>query len=220
MQAERAIRNLIGEVDAYLARLTGDGIGEVRAGIGVFRDAPFRTIKPRDLKFKADLDQALRLLAADGFDALAKAIGSAAPHLEWVPYDRYPLSEIGERFATSHAFASFIGDGAPVDATDFDLGLFLIQPNVFYRDHHHAAPELYAPLTGPHGWRFAPGAPLDWQPAHHPVWNPPLRHHATMTGSIPFLCIFGWTRDVNEPARVIPCTDWTEIETGLDDQVK
>lgn len=212
MQAEQAIRALIQEVDAYLSRLSGDGLAEVRAGIATFRDAPFRTSETRDLQFKAELVQALDMLAADGFDALAKAIGSAAHFLNWVPYDRYPPAEIGGRFAAGHAFASFIGEDAPIAATDFDLGLFLIRPHIFYRDHHHAAPELYAPLTGPHGWRFAPGAALEWRRAHRPVWNPPFRHHATMTGDLPFLCIFGWTSDVNEPARVIACDDWTDIE--------
>ena len=220
MQAEQAIRRLITEADAYLSCLSGEGVADVRAGIATFRDAPFHAIKPRELQFKTDLDQALDLLAADGFGALSEAIGLAAPFLGWVPYDRYPVAEIGERFAANHAFASFIGEGATIAATGFDLGLFVIRPNVFYRDHHHAAPELYAPLTGPHGWRFAPGAPLDWQPAHRPVWNPPFRHHATKTGSNPFLCIFGWTRDVNEPAKVIPCTDWAEIETGLNGQLQ
>ncbi len=212
MQAEHAIRNLIEEVDVYLSRFSGEGIGEVRAGIETFRNAPFVTSKTNAIQFQADLQLALDLLTADGFDALANAISAAAPYLKWVPYDRYPPAEIGERFAVNHAFASFIGEDAPICATNFDLGLFLIKPQVFYRDHHHAAPELYAPLTGPHGWRFARGAALDWQPAHRPIWNPPFHHHATMTGSNPFLCIFGWTHDVNETARVIACDDWGHLE--------
>jgi hypothetical protein len=33
-----------------------------------------------------------------------------------------------------------------------------------------------------------------------------------MTGRVPFLAIYGWTRDVNEIAQVIPCDDWAIIE--------
>jgi hypothetical protein len=46
------------------------------------------------------------------------------------------------------------------------------------------------------------------KPAHVPVWNPPNQPHMTKVGSVPFLCLFGWTRDVSEPAQVIPADDW------------
>jgi hypothetical protein len=83
---------------------------------------------------------------------------------------------------------------------------------VLYRDHCHKAPELYVPLTGPHGWRFGPGMPLIVKPAHHPVWNDPYAPHLTKVGAVPLLCLFGWTRDVAEVARVIPAPDWAELE--------
>ena len=106
-----------------------------------------------------------------------------------------------------------IGADGPIPALDFDLGLFLIAPHILYRDHHHAAPELYAPLTGPHGWRFGPDRRLTLKPAHHPVWNPPYRPHLTKVGPTPFLAIFAWTRDVKQTAKVIPASDWPQLET-------
>lgn len=143
---------------------------------------------------------------------LASAIAAAAPALAWVTYDAYDRVAIGEAFAAGHCFASLAGEGAPYPATDFDAGLFLIAPHVLYRDHHHAAPELYLPLTGPHGWRFRPGDALQWLPAGEPVWNDPWQPHATMTGDLPLLCIFVWMRDVAAPARVVPATDWSVLE--------
>ena len=143
---------------------------------------------------------------------LAAAIKSAEPHLAWVSYDAYPRDQIGESFATGHAFASVAGKDALFVAEDFELGLFLIAPHVLYRDHRHPASELYAPLTGPHGWRFAPGRPLFLKPAGEPVWNPPLQPHLTKVGTHPFLCLFAWTRDVNLPATVIPAADWPQLE--------
>ncbi len=53
---------------------------------------------------------------------------------------------------------------------------------------------------------------VKWKPAHEPVWNEPWKPHATMVGDQPFLCIFCWTREVNEPARVIPSGDWVALE--------
>jgi hypothetical protein len=55
------------------------------------------------------------------------------------------------------------------------------------------------------------------KPAHVPVWNDPLRPHATKVGAVPFLCLFAWTRDVNSPAEVLPAPDWPDIErTAID----
>ena len=105
-----------------------------------------------------------------------------------------------------------LGGEGPFAAHDFDLGLFLIAPDVLYRDHRHAAPELYAPLTGPHGWRFGTGRPLIVKPAHQPVWNPPNQPHLTKVGRVPFLCLFVWTKDVNKPADVIAANDWAMLE--------
>ncbi len=124
------------------------------------------------------LDPALQAVACDQ-PRLAAAIGAAAGQLGWVIYDSYPRHLIGEAFCNGHAFASILGGTAPFSAADVDLGLLLIAPGVLYRDHGHPAPELYAPLTGPHGWRFGPGRPLILKPAHQPAWNPPDRPHPT-----------------------------------------
>lgn len=210
--AAEPIRRLVGEIDAYLVGLDGDGLNEVRAGIALWRHGALADVAPRTLPALGHLEQALTLLGADGYAALGEALRDASPHLAWTLYDLYPREAIGEAFADGHAYACLIGDGAPIPAEDFNLGIFIIAPGVFYRDHHHAAPELYAPLTGPHGWRFASDAPLLWKGAHEPVWNEPWRHHATKVGEAPFLCLFCWTRDVSIPAVVIASTDWADLE--------
>lgn len=207
-----ALMRLLDEADIYLATLPGPGVAEVRAGIAQARDVPIRPLVPTANAVVSDhLAAALAPLSLT-HPALAHAIAAATPHLEWITYDAYPRDQIGTAFAKGHAFASLIGDGAPLDAKDFDFGIFLIAPHVLYRDHNHPAPELYTPLTGPHGWRFGPGEPLVIKPAHQPVWNDPLRPHCTKVGAVPFLCFFGWTRDANEPAHVLPAPDWPELE--------
>ena len=207
------LQSLVHEVDRYLLTLPGPGIAEVRAGLNAVRFDPVTPAPGAENPIvTAHLQTALTALQTT-HPTLAQAIAAAAPHLDWHPYDSYPVAEIGTAFATGHAFASLIFGGAPIAAEDYDLGLFLIAPNLLYRDHHHPAPELYAPLTGPHGWRFGPGRPLTIKPAHDPVWNPPNRPHLTKTGPTPFLCIFAWTADVNAPAEVIAAEDWPALET-------
>lgn len=206
-----AIRLLVEEIDRYLATLPGPGVAEVRSLIARWQGGPASLAPAANPVADEHLPQALAALSPT-HPALAAAIRAAAPLLTWVTYDAYPPDEIGPVFRQSHAFASLIGEGATIPAEDFDLGLFLIAPHVLYRDHAHPAPELYAPLTGPHGWRFGPGKPLIVKPAHEPVWNLPDSPHLTKVGSTPFLCVFGWTRDTKFPARVIPAGDWAELE--------
>jgi hypothetical protein len=195
----------------YLLRLDHAGAADVRAGL------PLDPGAERKLTPAANLVAARWLAAAlDAVKptepALARAIADAADQLCWVTYDAYPRAEIGEAFATGHAFAALRGGEAPYAADDFELGLFLVAPGTLYRDRQHAAPELYAPLTGPHGWRFGTGRPLIVKPAHEPVWNPPQQPHLTLTGRVPFLGFYVWTRDVDLAARVIPADDWAELE--------
>ncbi|MEH7828709.1 dimethylsulfonioproprionate lyase family protein [Gemmobacter denitrificans] len=195
----------------YLLTLDHPGSAEVRAGLSPDPGAE-RAMPSRQNAVVAHwLQPALALVAKDQPE-LAAALGGASGHLEWITYDAYPRDQIGEAFAMGHAYAAIRGGDAPFAATEFELGVFLIAPGVLYRDHRHAAPELYAPLTGPHGWRFGVDRPLIVKPAHQPVWNPPHQPHLTKVGSVPFLCLFVWTKDVNEEAVVIPAADWAALE--------
>lgn len=208
---ENAITQLFEAARDYLTALSHPGAPDVRAGLA--RAAgPLQTLTPQPHPIVARwLAPALQALAAT-HPVLAGRIAAAAPHLRWINYDGYPRAEIGEAFADGHAFAPIMGEGAAIPAQDFEMGLFLIAPHVLYRDHHHKAPELYAPLTGPHGWRFAPNRPLLLKPAHAPVWNPAYQPHLTLAGSVPFLCFYVWTGDTQETARVLPAGDWTDLE--------
>lgn len=206
-----AIRLLVEEIDRYLATLPGPGVAEVRSLIARWRDGPVTPASAANVVVGEHLPPALAALAQT-HPALAAAIRAGAPYLPWVTYDSYPPEQIGPSFRQGHAFASLVGEGAAIPAEDFDLGLFLIAPHVLYRDHAHPAPELYAPLTGPHGWRFGPGSPLIVKGPHEPVWNLPEAPHLTKVGPTPFLCVFGWTRDTRQPAHVIPAGDWAELE--------
>jgi len=159
---ENVIRNLIAEIDAYLGRFEGPGIADVRAGIARCKHGPMREVTPSRIRQTSHVDTALDWMDANGDRTLGSAIRRAMPYLEWMAYDPYPRALIGDLYAENHCMASLIGEAGQISAQDFDLGLFGFGPNILYRDHQHAAPELYAPLTAPHGWRFKTGEPLHW----------------------------------------------------------
>lgn len=213
MDPRHSIRTLIVEIGRYLAPMGGPGIAEVRHGLARWGRRPVNPLAARPDPSCGSLDAAIAAIEAR--PELRSAIGRSTPHLRWVTYDAYPPEEIGPRFPRAHAFCSLIGETGFVPAEDYELGLFLIAPHTHYRDHHHAAPELYAPLTGPHLWRFGAGTPWVEKPAHEAVWNEPWKIHATVVGATPFLCVFCWTRDVNLPAKVVPAADWDMIEASL-----
>lgn len=205
------IRTLVDEIDCYLADLSGPGAAECRQGLALWQNGPVAALSHHANPLVAEcLGPALASLRPT-HPALAASIGAAAAWLPWHTYDGYPPDAIGADFAQGHAYASLIGEDAPLPAEDWELGLFLIRPHVLYRDHCHPAPELYAPLTGPHGWRFGAGQPLRILPAHRPVWNAPHAPHLTKVGPDPFLCVYIWTSDVNASAKVIPANDWPTL---------
>jgi hypothetical protein len=206
-----AVETLFHAARDYLATLHHPGAAEVDAGLGRCVPSPrLPQARPHPIAERW-LAPALAEVAR-WRPLLSKSIATAAPHLSWVSYDAYPRADIGSSFADGHVFASIAGSDAAFTAKDFELGLFLIAPQVLYRDQCHRAPELYAPLTGPHGWRFGLKRPLIVKPAGEPVWNPSLQSHLIKVGSSPFFCLFVWTRDVSEGAKVIPADDWDQVE--------
>lgn len=217
-EPEAAIRALVREVRHVIAGAIDEtqGRGEVLAGIDAALDQQsFVTPEAREFDACRHLDACLGEMRTNGHADLADAIARARPHLSWTVYDAYPEAEIGRRFARCHAFAEVVGPGAAIEATDFDVGLFLIGPHVLYRDRHHLAPELYLPLTGPTRWRFGAGMPWETKGAGEPIWNPPNRVHATIVDAVPLLCLYAWTRDVMVPALVDPAPDWAAIDAAL-----
>jgi hypothetical protein len=210
-RARSPLKHLYAAARDYLLRLDHPGAADVSAGLPL-DPGEACAITPATQPVVARWLGAALAAVRPAEPALARAIAEAADQLCWITYDAYPRAEIGEGFATGHAFAALRGGGAPFAADDFELGLFLIAPGTLYRDHQHAAPELYAPLTGPHGWRFGTGRRLVIKPAHEPVWNPPRQPHLTLTGRVPFLSFYVWTGDVDLAARVIPADDWAELE--------
>lgn len=85
---------------------------------------------------------------------------------------------------------------------DVAMGLFLLTPDVDYLDHRHAAPEFYLNLSGPTRWRFDFG-PWDELSADSIVWNDPGRIHAMQTGHRPWMGVWAWLSDIDEPCEVV-----------------
>ncbi|MGZ9811403.1 dimethylsulfonioproprionate lyase family protein [Pseudoroseicyclus sp. H15] len=213
--AQEALSALRQELIALLRSLDGPGIAETRAALaaaGGPATAQLPASGPAAEALHRDLPAALAALAVSE-PALASSLAEAAEHLGWQTYDYPPGADIGDFFPRSHAYCALAGEErATWPAEGLDVGLLLVSRRVFYRDHAHPSPELYLPLTGPHGWRFHPGAPMASVAAFAPIWNEPNAPHAILTGNVPLLCLYAWLAEPQAPSTLVPAPDWASFE--------
>jgi len=134
--------------------------------------------------------------------SVAAALANIAPHLRWKQNANYSDAILGEGYMASYAYCDLIGPDGFYPGDDFLMGLFLLGPDRFYKDHYHPAPELYWTLTGPSLWRAA-DAEFTTRPAGSTIWHAPHIVHATRTLDGPLLAVWIWTENINHPARLV-----------------
>ena len=197
------------------------GVTEVLAGMNRHLDNSHMALAENPL-LPADraalLDQSIASINESSLQPLAEQIRLTRNKLTWRgDYGLfYPEeADVGQAYRDGNMHTELIGpNGCVFHDDDFSLGIFTLAPRTFYRDHDHAAPELYFNLTGPCGWRFDKGLWQDFG-AGSLVWNPEGLAHAMRTYEQPFLSVYSWTSHVNSLCRVVPADDWQEIEAQL-----
>ncbi len=198
-----------------------EGVGEVLAGLNRHLDGSHTALAENPV-LPADraglLDRSVASINEPTLQPLAEQIRLARNRLTWrIDYGLfYPEeADVGQAYRDSNMHTEFIGpNGCVFHDDDFSLGLFMLAPKTLYRDHDHAAPELYFNLTGPCGWRFDKGIWQDFG-AGSLIWNPEGLAHAMRSYEQPFLSVYSWTSNVNSLCRVVPADDWQEIEAQL-----
>lgn len=217
----RAVRILIDEIITTLRNLCGEHehAAKVLAIMDRMDLSPGNQHHwtPSEPMHGRELHEAIDAMP-DSLKPLATALRRALDELQW-RVDRgtyYELAaNVGDGYRDGNMHCELIGPhGSAFHHDDFTLGLFLLKPWVLYRDHVHQAPELYLTLLEPSGWRFGEGEWQDVAPGTI-IWNAPETSHATRVYDRPFLSIYSWTRDVHSKCRVVPQSDWCEIETVL-----
>ena len=122
---------------------------------------------------------------------------------------------MSEGYKTSNLHTLLIGpSNAKYHHPDFTLGIFLLAPFTFYRDHFHSAPELYLNLSPRTGWRFHGEEWSDYGIGSL-IWNDANKVHATRTYHEPFISIFSWVHNVNSPCKIFMCRDFEKVEREL-----
>lgn len=134
---------------------------------------------------------------------LCSAIASIEDQLHWTQADNYSDDYLDQPgFMANTAYAEIIGKKGFFRGSDFRLGLMLIGPRLHYRDHRHAAPELYWLLTGPIEYSRDRGDFAIVSTAET-IWHDPDVIHAMKTGDRPLLAVWAWTSNVDELSEVV-----------------
>lgn len=195
------LTRLMQEAAATLAPLRCPGAAELRRLLIRCNASPAPPPAQTARSIPQHLAPALVALSST-LPTLAAAITAAGDYLHW----HVPDSALDP---DSTALCALLAEG---DAGDSTFGVILIAPHALQPDHSHAAPELYLPLTGPHGWRFSPDRPLIRKPALEPVWIDAHRPHLIKAGPTPFLALYGRNSDAQAPTRTLPASDWPALK--------
>ena len=144
---------------------------------------------------KTALLEALNSINEKSLLGIKNAICDSIDHLNW-SVDNGSFYEkgarAGEKYLNGNMHAELIGPrNGSYKFGQMRLGLFLLEPNIFYRDHKHEAPELYLNLTNGTYWRFDCS---DWEEkvCGSIVYNEPFKVHAMYVNRIPFLSVWCW----------------------------
>jgi Dimethlysulfonioproprionate lyase len=178
-------------VGLALQRLEQQRIAAAPRAIPVARRLPACRHLPESICAILLLDSSLAALIAEIEDELA-----------WQQNANYSDAAMNcPGYMDNYAYAELVGPTGLWPGDDFRMGLLVLGPHLHYRDHSHAAPELYWLLTGPSEWRVA-SADFAMREQGEMIWHPPHMIHATRTGAVPLLALYIWTSDVEQPARL------------------
>jgi hypothetical protein len=194
---------LIEAVARDLGTLGGDGASTALSRLAGqdISVAACREPRPRNLSaciWLAETIAATMLVSP----SVSASLAEIAPHLRWKQNANYSDELLGEGYMASYAYCEFIGPDGFFRGDDFLMGLLLLGPDRYYKDHAHPAPELYWTLTGPSLWRRAPGE-FETRAAGSAIWHAPNIVHATRTTGEPLLAMWIWTEDTAYPAQLV-----------------
>ncbi len=207
-------KNIIFEIIAFLEKnittSTGFEILTLLKDVSLSK-VNFMNTKPNFPPKDRALRSALSSINCKELYGIRDSISAALTSLKWNIddgefYDKN--SQIGEDYLLGNMNTELIGPRNGIfQSNELRLGLFLLEENIFYKDHKHKAPELYVNLTEGTKWRFED---LKWQD-NNPgtiIYNEPFKVHAMKVGAHPFLSVWCWPKDSTEKCILVPKPDW------------
>ena len=171
------------------------------------RHENFVSLKVKKIPKERALKNALSTISDSSLKNIRECIYKAYSEIQWnidsgLFYEKD--SGIGQQYLNGNMHTEFIGpENGAFKSDELRLGLFLLEPNIFYQDHKHEAPELYLNLTNCTEWRFE-GMPWQEKDSGSIIYNEPFRVHAMKTNKLPFLSVWCWPNNSKKKCIVVP----------------
>ncbi len=192
------VKNLLWEIVKFLQiNIEGREEREILAmlSLAVSESSQYSHQIPNTPPKEESLLTALNLINNDKLLPIKNSLFSAINQLKWNIDDGLfyeTNSEIGKGYLNGNMHTELIGPKNGVfKQGDLRLGLFLLEPKIFYKDHKHEAPELYLNLSNGTSWRFETKQWVN-RKAGSIIYNKPFRVHAMKVSSQPFLAVWCW----------------------------
>jgi mannose-6-phosphate isomerase-like protein (cupin superfamily) len=204
MEAQVAWRELNSAFDAALAGPASSSC-EIQSELAGLRAALRGAVVKRDFETqpRQGYHVLLTQIVADApRPAVAAVMRALAAVREGLPWTYHYAPRSGEEdLADRIGFAELIGPDGPMGAPEVRVGLTLMAPHTVYPMHAHPAVELYWVIAGaarwttPHADRIVPPDQFVLHRSGEP--------HAMRTFEEPLLALWGWSGDVDTPARYV-----------------
>ncbi len=203
------VKNLIGEIVRflYLSRKKEE-VERISFMLRSFCQgkAIYTPQKPNIPPKEKSLLKALNLICDESILPIKNSISNVINQLKWsvdngLFYEQN--SQIGDDYLSGNMHAELIGPKNGIfKYGDLRLGLFLLEPNIFYKDHKHEAPELYLNLSNGTSWRFEK---KEWEKkkAGSIIYNQPFTTHAMYVGNEPFFSVWCWPKNSSKKCVLV-----------------
>lgn len=149
---------------------------------------PARSLEPHVLKSSDLLDRTIELASSES-RALAMLLAECRAQLRWG--QTYTAADFGQHFLDNYGWVELFGTRGHFENDKVAAGFLVLGPGIEYPDHHHAAEEVYIPLTGGTEWRME-DAPLCLREAGEVIHHASNVNHAMRIGNEPLLALYLW----------------------------
>jgi len=208
-----SIKNLILEIITYLEKkkLNSDE-NQIYKDLKKLQlnKANYKHLRKNNPPKKEALFKALDTIEDDFLNPIKKNICLSLNSLKWnVDNGSYYEKDcdIGNDYLMGNMNTELVGpENGHFVSKELKLGLFLLEPNIFYKDHKHEAPELYINLTPGTKWRFNNSNWTSKLPGSI-IYNEPYKVHAMKIGEDPFLSIWCWPKHSSKKCILVPRND-------------
>jgi len=181
-----AAANLLGLVRTYAASLEDAAASSFTKAVEW--DMAERRLEPAGLPCLVHLDLA-RESASMPERLLTISLADSRSELRWG--QTYTAAELGEAFMANYGWMELLGTRGHFVSDTIAAGFLVLGPHTLYPDHHHAAEELYVPLTPGTAWRKGDGD-FVVREAGETIHHPSDVSHAMRTGSEPLVALYLW----------------------------